>query len=670
MPRAKKKDPKLDKVTGKPKRSVESSVQSRSKKDDSEVKNAQEPPSRSRRAAASKTKAWESLIPNSRDSPSKAGKDQTAENEVASSSIKRARSRTKKPATEIPVADQEVSKSETDVISTEENSSGRITRRGRSQKKDACKVTNNNSKEVPSKPARAVSVRSSSVRQGRRGKPASPNAEVEKKDDDECKAKSVTGKGKGSKSRGKNKEVTVVAATVDVNEVSEPASLEVEHVVKENGLTPKGVKDREGPLTKVSNPKRKKSEQPSLIEEPLVKDISSTGKWKSFSNQSLFSRNKRLSKEKEVNLSNTKNSSNKRKSSITPDELNPTPTKKSSVQPSSKKVGFQSIARSYAKNGTITQKNAPRKTLCSMDILGLLDDDIEEDADEVPEQPDVDELVPDETLEKNQSGVIKANKDTYRGKDKVPVWKQVKLKDGDVSKTADDVFNPEKYGEEEFGPEDLNPKKKRVRKKKKDTKAILVFGGKSKAGTAAKSAVNEVKKTVKESHNLKTPEVEKKKVRKAAVEGGKKLIQPIPNIFDNPPPSRNQPKGPIIKVTNYSTDISHGAQNYFDSEIHHYEPGDDNPFDCPPENGEEMNRSGAFGESLSVPAKNYKTPAIPKKISRLQSDNSSTPNQKEVIKPLPVTIKEQIKCAFGFDDSEDEEVLRLVYLIIIRFLFI
>jgi len=200
-------------------------------------------------------------------------------------------------------------------------------------------------------------------------------------------------------------------------------------------------------------------------------------------------------------------------------------------------------------------------------------------------------------------------------------------------------------------------KKKRVRKKKKDTKAILVFG-KSNAG---KKETNEVKKAVKESHNLKTPEVTKKS-RKAAIEAGKKLIQPIPNIFDNPPTSSKDPqpaKPQIITKVTYSSDFSHGAHNYFDSEIHQYDPaGDDfdhndDNFNAP-EPSEELNRSGAFGEFLNIPNKNYKTPAVPKKISRLQTENSSTPNQKEAPKPVPVTIKEQIKCAFGFDDSEED----------------
>jgi len=663
MPRAKKKEPKLNTVTSKQTKSVTPKVSSKNKKGDSEDQIVQEPPSRSRRAAASKTQACESLIPNSRDSapgspgPAKSGKNQTSE--VASRPTSRARSRTaaKRPGPGTSDA-QDVPKSGNEVVSSE-SGSGRPTRRGRSQKKDASAAVNETSKEaLTAAMAVSVSAKGSSVRRGRKGKTDPQN----KEDGGEGAARSVSSKGNQSNLKRKNEESTEVLVTADDRKITEPTRSDAEENVKKStrvkGSTAKGRKEKEGPLTKVSHITLFKLGQTAPLEESILKDSAGTGKWKSFSNQNLSLKSKRLSLERKESSSDL---NKKRKSSITPDELNPTPTKKPAVKPTLRKVGFQSIARSFAKNGTITQKNAPRKTLCSMDILGLLDDDLEDEADELPERPDVDEVVPDEPLEKDQQNkvVTKATNSFLKGKDKVPVWKQVKLKSGDDSKTADDVFNPEKYGEEEFGPEDLNPKKKRVRKKKKDTKAILVFGGKSKSGATAKSAVNEVKKAVKESHNLKTPEVEKKKGKKAAVDGGKRLIQPIPNIFDNPPPSslNNQPKGPIIKVTNYSTDISHGAQNYFDSEIHHYEPGDDDHFDCPPDTGEDINRSGAFGASLSVPSKNYKTPAIPKKISRLQSDNSSTPNQKEASKPLPVTIKEQIKCAFGFDDSEDDEVV-------------
>ena len=40
----------------------------------------------------------------------------------------------------------------------------------------------------------------------------------------------------------------------------------------------------------------------------------------------------------------------------------------------------------------------------------------------------------------------------------------------------EDVFNVDIYGEEEFGPDDPNAKPKKARKKKKNTKAIFVFG--------------------------------------------------------------------------------------------------------------------------------------------------------------------------------------------------
>ena len=54
---------------------------------------------------------------------------------------------------------------------------------------------------------------------------------------------------------------------------------------------------------------------------------------------------------------------------------------KSKVKNSPKKR-VKSIASSIAKNGVISQKNAPRKTLCNMDIMGLLDDD-EDDEKEI-----------------------------------------------------------------------------------------------------------------------------------------------------------------------------------------------------------------------------------------------------------------------------------------------
>ena len=50
--------------------------------------------------------------------------------------------------------------------------------------------------------------------------------------------------------------------------------------------------------------------------------------------------------------------------------------------------------------------------------------------------------------------------------------------------------------------------------------------------------------------------------------------------------------------------------------------------------------------------KSYKTPSVPKTFSKfLKNDKSSTPRM-ETVKPAEqVTIKEQIKNAFGFDDT-------------------
>jgi len=240
MPRAKKKEPKLNKVTSKPQKSVAPKVSSRKKNDDSETQIDLEPPSRSRRAAASKTKAWESLIPSSRDSPvskhsasggspapAKSSKNQAAENEVASRPTSRTRSRTTiKPDT--PAA-QDVAKTAIEVVSSEESGSRRTTRRGRSQKKDSPPVAVKKSSEgalIP--PARAVSAKGGSVRQGRKGKAVSPNTE----DCDEGATRSASRKGNQRKSKGKSEELDVDAVTVDAKKITETTCSDAEDNVK------------------------------------------------------------------------------------------------------------------------------------------------------------------------------------------------------------------------------------------------------------------------------------------------------------------------------------------------------------------------------------------------------------------------------------------------------
>ena len=87
----------------------------------------------------------------------------------------------------------------------------------------------------------------------------------------------------------------------------------------------------------------------------------------------------------------------------------------------------------------------------------------------------------------------------------VPCWRkavepQAAAQPPDV--TGTDVFNMDVYGEEEWGPDNQQAKKKKRGRKKKDTKAILLFGHNDKGAVAP---------IVKKAHNLKTPKEAKAK---------------------------------------------------------------------------------------------------------------------------------------------------------------
>ena len=330
--------------------------------------------------------------------------------------------------------------------------------------------------------------------------------------------------------------------------------------------------------------------------------------------------------------SKVKNSPKKRVKSIARSALSP---QKSKVKNSPKKR-VKSIASSIAKNGVISQKNAPRKTLCNMDIMGLLDDD--EDDEKEADNEDV------------RNNVISINGNQVDGDDedhevsfkvnvanktsKVPVWRKQdtsKCVPGNDSNVGD-VFDVDCYGEEEWGPEKGNKgAKKKVRRKKKDTKAILTFGMKINP---------DVRAAVKLTHNLHTPEgLKKKKPKKTNLKAKSreeiaKEDEKIAAIFNSPV------KIVVSQPPQYESDASHGAHNYFDSVVH------------PP--GDESNRSGMFGDSLQIPSKGYKTPVVPKRLKRLQDNNSSTPNNMKTSSTTSTqSVKEQLKNAFGFDSEED-----------------
>lgn len=111
---------------------------------------------------------------------------------------------------------------------------------------------------------------------------------------------------------------------------------------------------------------------------------------------------------------------------------------------------------------------------------------------------------------------------------------------------------------------------------------------------------------------------------------------------------------PGVVMTNYTSDMSTGAQNYFDSEVHNHNGGTKD-FYAEDTDHEVINRSGAFGSSLVIP-KSYKMPSVPKKISRLHTNYIPMPNTKESESRVmqPISIKELIQDNFGFNTTDDE----------------
>ena len=297
----------------------------------------------------------------------------------------------------------------------------------------------------------------------------------------------------------------------------------------------------------------------------------------------------------------------------------PSPTSKNA--PKSPKRRYTSIASSISKTGLVGGgKNVPRKTLCNMDIIGLLDDELDEDKET---EKDPDDNVANKEGEEDDPEISfkdQSSNGTNGSKgSKVPVWRKQNAND-ESNVVGEDVFDPWNYGEEEFGPDKDNVVKKKVRKKKKDTKAILTWG---------KKKTEDVRTAVKLTHNLETPGRKKPKPKRTNKKAAVAELAPL--VLEDPPDAF-----PSVSVTNCdNTDVSHGAQNFFDSMSH--PPAEDNQ-----------------PSHLKVPSsKVYRTPLIPKTISRFK-DNSSTPNAS--VKPsvtAAMSVKELVKNAFGFDSEEE-----------------
>merc|ERR1711860_394621 len=66
---------------------------------------------------------------------------------------------------------------------------------------------------------------------------------------------------------------------------------------------------------------------------------------------------------------------------------------------------------------------------------------------------------------------------------------------------------------------------------------------------------------------------------------------------------------------------------------------------------------GKPGVAKSASLKTYKTPNVPKTFSKLlKNDNASTPKMEAVRSNQPCSIKDEIKNAFGFDDTDEDDL--------------
>merc|ERR1712098_16200 len=190
----------------------------------------------------------------------------------------------------------------------------------------------------------------------------------------------------------------------------------------------------------------------------------------------------KISKKRKITIADNVVESPAKKVKVSDQFIASTINPKTKISP--KKKRYTSIASTLTKTGVVTQKNAPRKTLCNMDILGLLDDDEEDDTDEeikkdeevpaVNDKDAIEEEDEDEISFKDQSPMPSlVSKST-----KVPIWAKPNTSKALANKSNNtreaDVFDVDFYGEEEWGP-DKKVAKKKTKRKKKETKGLLVF---------------------------------------------------------------------------------------------------------------------------------------------------------------------------------------------------
>ena len=213
-----------------------------------------------------------------------------------------------------------------------------------------------------------------------------------------------------------------------------------------------------------------------------------------------------------------------------------------------------------------------------------------------------------------------------------------------------DIYDVDVYGEEEFGPEPQAKKKKKVVRKKRAKKDITLTFGKGQSENMVSMAQS--RKTPAQPRPKRNP---LKLVNyaeflpdKPAVKKPAAPLQPKVIIPEKPPIS-----GELINGGDTTTGFTRDCDDFFPTY-------DEMATSYPePSAADDRGEKSTAKDALDViPAKNYLTPEVPKKVSKNQGGNVSTPRPPTppvVELPSPKkTTKELVQVCFGFETEESE----------------
>ena len=284
-------------------------------------------------------------------------------------------------------------------------------------------------------------------------------------------------------------------------------------------------------------------------------------------------------------------------------------------------------------------QNKRNKVLTEEEIEALAylsDDDSDQEVlkPKVVEEPKVKEdpkVKGPVTRKKNMPTVTEA-----KATKKVPIYMRSAVEPEISANPRIETLDPFEMSVDSDEDEAKKKRKKRTKRKpkKKEAGIILPFGSAKKSNVAL---------ALKKMKNLKTPVQ-------------KKVEQPEPKV-----------KSPRIVVTEYENEDIADSGNHDDLGDNFEPPPMDDEMVAPepmvssPDNVRpQMRLSPKYKPKEQDPPKRYKTPAVPKHMSKVRKDQkASTPRQEE-ISPQPVTRKppskaELMKKCFDFDESSEND---------------